>query len=399
MHKREAAIGTVQSVFALLFLFSGIYKGLVATPVDLTVLTGTLLALSLLLDWRKAAEIVRHPSAWLFTCLLVYLAIISLPLTGWAPRKLAEAAVFGSLAALAGYVIWHRQEAFIRCAVAAGLLVSSIAFASAVMDGTEGGAISVLSGGYQLPTMLVALALLCATLSEERWRNYVAFPLFIGLLLIGSIPPLFATVVIAPVMLAIAGRWRDARHVAATMSAGLLLVTVAFGPPAFATRILWKMETAQEAVTTPVEDGLPSGAPVMQRLDQNGELTDATSRPYIWKQAIKQWLTAPIFGHGFGNVTYVEGYTTAHNVILEMLAEGGIVAATLLATILLSIAWPLWLSRREAPFVLAVFLLTMSSSMVSGYFIGRVQMFALGMALAASVPASQRFRRHPPLPA
>jgi len=113
---------------------------------------------------------------------------------------------------------------------------------------------------------------------------------------------------------------------------------------------------------------LPAYAPVtsidrfMEELTRgsSSSQTGAQERIYMWRQALLMWSRAPLLGVGFGQYAgvffeqaaelaryHISGYgSNAHNALLELLAETGLVGAGLIGAGLLG--WLLGLRRRLA---------------------------------------------------
>lgn len=107
---------------------------------------------------------------------------------------------------------------------------------------------------------------------------------------------------------------------------------------------------------------------------------DSANRLDIWKAAISHIHLRPILGWGYGNLNYSIS-PMAHNVLLELFAEAGLIAV-ILAIVILTYAGVIGL-RGSDPFALCCFLIVGCDLLMSAYWGGRVSMFALGLIAGA----------------
>ncbi len=78
-----------------------------------------------------------------------------------------------------------------------------------------------------------------------------------------------------------------------------------------------------------------------------GEVADVTSgRLEHWGEALDLWLVNPIFGYGHGNSIFILGHSV-ENLVLQALADYGLVGAALLGLLLVRLGGPLF-SRSSA---------------------------------------------------
>lgn len=398
-----AKLGTLQAVLAILFLFSGIYKGVVPFPVDLTVFTGFALCLSLVPAWRESLPLLFHPALWSFALLIVYLAAASWPLKAFGEYKIAESVVFGLPALAAGYVLARRGDIAVLGAacIAASVPMAAAIAAKSILNDTLHYSVTFLSGGYQLPAALLGFALLALMLTDalDGWWRFAAGALVsLGLFSTGSTINTFATLAIGAAVAAwsFPFNWRAVAAWASAIVLPVAVVTALVFPPPSITRLLLKYQFLDAQVEAPIDiegigpsPGLSEGVFV----DIQGSRTDVTDRAFLFRAAIRVWERSPLLGGGFGSVLYAKGYRTPHNVPLELLAEGGIIAFLLGATFVGFAGVPLLLRRTsESSYPLALFLLTMATAMVGGYFVGRVQMLAIGAAIGAAPALAYRLR-------
>lgn len=383
-----------QTILAALFLFSGMFKGVVPAPlsIDWTVLLAVLLCASLLPSWREVVGMVRDPVLWLFCALVAWLVASAWPLAPFGVYKVAEALLFGIPAMSAGYVISRGGiEGFGRILAALSVPISIIAIWTAIQNGTVSRTNEVLSGGYQLTATLLGFGFLYAALSERTWLRYPLVAIIgLGLAVVGSIAAFFATIAIAGIMLVSMKRWRSGALSFATLILVLVGVSVVFGPPAAVARIGWKLSTEQLSAPD-------ASKQVYVQTEEDG-IVDATGRSQIFRYAFDLWLQKPLTGHGFGSLEYVDGYRTPHNIVLEMLAEGGLVAGALLIAMSAAALWPPLRQFSAHPLVLALLLSVFIAHMTGGYFIGRIPMFAIGAAMAMRNTGYSPFRRQSPQP-
>jgi hypothetical protein len=107
---------------------------------------------------------------------------------------------------------------------------------------------------------------------------------------------------------------------------------------------------------------------------------DSVNRLDIWKAAISHIHLRPILGWGYGNLNY-SITPMAHNVLLELFAEAGLIAV-ILAIVILTYAGTIGL-RGSDPFALCCFLIVGCDLLMSAYWGGRLSMFALGLIAGA----------------
>ena len=80
----------------------------------------------------------------------------------------------------------------------------------------------------------------------------------------------------------------------------------------------------------------------------SSELSSATGRDEIWKYGIEQIKASPVFGYGYGAarfVMYNHSYH-CHNVLLNAMMAGGVLAGVLLALQLLYVLWGMFFQPR-----------------------------------------------------
>ena len=378
-------------VAAIAFLFSGFYKGLFWSPVDLTVVTAAATCIALLPYREQLSSLLKSSIVAMLAVLTAYLGLRLFPaFPSWGVRKLAETVLFGAPSIAAGYVIArHRLPQFMAllswAAIPAsiGVVVYS-AFGNPYTFSWLG------SGGYQLTGITFALSAIAAAVTNN--------PISFGLSVLGATVSgnLSGSLFVGPIILAI---WVQ-RPVGWIRQASVAFVLLAFytatvAPPLAFTRILLKgngiivamsdvglnrSPTAsssylkQSAIGRAVIDAF-QGANTAPDSNRPLLVSKTSDRLGIYASAWRQFTEKPLFGNGYGSISYI-GYTYPHNIILEVLAEGGILGAGLLLAVL-SLA-PL---RARAPYVLGYYALILLTSMVSGYWGGRLLFFGIGLVL------------------
>jgi O-antigen ligase len=382
-------------VAVVLFLFSGFYKGVVWSPVDLTVLT-CLATIAAMLPYRRdGIAIMRHPATWILGILVVYLAANTLPLPNpWGVRKLAELVLFGAPALLAGFILASdetRMSAFLDVlSYLASPVTAVITLTAAIGDPYSFGGVG--SAGYQIVGALLSMVLIACAVTR-RWL-FLAFTLF-AMYLVGNI----SSAVFAPLaVLYVAVKQRTVPSLAKAVGLSLAF-GIAYGvlvsPPLIAFRTLWTLGGIEaklhqvpstKAVTrkSPIEDRAPITEAVLAALPEsmrttNEIQTQAASRFDIFAAAWQQFKNFPIIGNGYGRLTYA-GHPYPHNIMLEMLAEGGIIAGLLLLAFVGLSLFPL-----PSTFAMALLFITLSRAMFSGYFGSRLILFAFGIVIGSAM--------------
>jgi len=389
----------------LVFLFSGFYKGLFWSPVDLTALTGVLTLLATIPN-IKLTDLRRQPAVWLLVILIGYLALRTLPLPNpWGLRKLAETCSFGVIALLAGFVIASRidisKSLFDLLSYSSIPMAAILTIASASGDPFEFQGLG--SAGYQITAAFFSLSLFASCVSR-RWLC-IGFALY-ALCLTGNI----SAAIFAPIAVVIA-LMRSTKITDLLKGAALAFVlvttySIVVSPPLLIMRAIWKiggleakLNTGQAAIApgasykgkaggpighqsspaAPLTESLLESLPSSMRTGQEIQ-TAAADRIDIYKAAWQAFKAAPIFGNGYGRLAYTV-HPYPHNILLEMLAEGGILAGILLvATIVLSLPSP---NNDISGFALAAIIVFVATAMFSGYFGGRILMFAIGLGIGA----------------
>jgi O-antigen ligase len=367
---------------ALLFLFSGFYKGVVPSPVDLTAFTAILLCV-VLLPYLRDLDIWRQPAAWLFVALTAWLAIRLFPHPApWGVRKLEETILFGVPAMAAGYALAKDDEAFEALTLIlsyVSLPMTLVLVVGAYHDPYEFRWIG--SAGYQMTGLFMGLSMIAAAISNR----YIAFGFAtLGMAVAGSL----VAAVFTP--LAILLIWFSRRKLIVrpflAAIALLVLFTASVAPPFIVMRALWKVGAIENAVTLGDKAPVTGGAPLTSAIlnltpvdqSQHPIITSQEDRSDIYKSAISQIKSAPVFGHGYGKLTYAT-YLYPHNIILEMWSEGGIVAVGLLGALLIFSRSPI--NSDADAFAMACLILLLGGAMVGGYWGNRILLFFLGVSI------------------
>jgi O-antigen ligase len=392
-------------VAALMFLFAGLYKAVLPTgPVDLTIVAGLLLCLTLSAHVTLAVPLVRSPVVATLAILAVWLSLRLYPQASpWGIRKLAEFVLFGAPALLAGAVIARSPDMLATlmrwlawvCVPGALFVAAQAALTSPYAPQGIG------SGGYQLTGTLFALGALAAV--ATRRQTCLGFALF-GISVTGHLSAAFFSAV------AIAFIWwrqRGQRRIlpGLALAVGLMALNTALvAPPLVAMRVLYKsggvvmmlaehyqIESIAGIKLATIGAAIASALRAMPEESHQFEPeARQADRIPIYGAAVRWFAERPFLGHGYGSLNYAGVSRTAHNVVLELLAEAGLIAG-LLGAFVIAYGATSFGGARSPPelFVAGVFILMALTAMVSGYWGERLFLFTLGMALAARIQVSQ----------
>ncbi|MRS05510.1 hypothetical protein EG832_20185, partial [bacterium] len=103
---------SILTCITLLFLFSGFYKELISSPLDLTILTAVLVYFVVSPRWTEVVTLFKSRIIILIVILTVWLALRLFPaFPDWGVRKLLEIVFFGPAALIAGYLIVRDRKA------------------------------------------------------------------------------------------------------------------------------------------------------------------------------------------------------------------------------------------------------------------------------------------------
>lgn len=379
----------------LLFLFVGFVKGIVPSPIDITVCAG-LAVLLVLVPFRDRLLLIDLPIAATLLALVCWLTLRLVPaFDPWGVRKLAEILSMGSVALAAGVMIstdQHARHATITILSWGGLPAAAIVVANAVLENPYSFS-WVGSGGYQLTGTYLALAMVSAAIS----KNIILFAASaLGCAVTGHISgALFGAFAVALVW-AIEKDWRAAVNSVIATASLAALYTAFVAPPLVVMRILWKFggvllvwtnhpvnpeEAAAKLGTSHIGAGLLSILKAMPE-DSQGYLVDYTAadRFDYFGTALSLFLDHPLFGTGYGAVDYL-GSPYPHNAILELGAETGLIGAALASVAFVLAGRRAWQSQNS--FAVGCYAVLFLSAMVSGYFGSRLLMFGFGLAMGA----------------
>lgn len=110
-----------------------------------------------------------------------------------------------------------------------------------------------------------------------------------------------------------------------------------------------------------------------------GHLTDDTERERLFRLAFQAFEESPFVGQGMGSVWYTVGFYS-HNIVMDLLAETGIIGTTIFLSLLLKTFLSLYrLIRYQkiAIFLSIVFLGALLKYTFSGYYIGAFKLFMM----------------------
>lgn len=108
-------------------------------------------------------------------------------------------------------------------------------------------------------------------------------------------------------------------------------------------------------------------------------LTDDTERERLYRLALQAFEESPIVGQGMGSIWYTVGYYS-HNIVLDLLAETGIIGTTIFLSLLLKTFLGLYrLMRYQKIAVLLsiIFLGALLKNAFSGYYLGAFKLFMM----------------------
>jgi len=108
-------------------------------------------------------------------------------------------------------------------------------------------------------------------------------------------------------------------------------------------------------------------------------LTDDTERERLYRLALQAFEESPIVGQGMGSIWYTVGYYS-HNIVMDLLAETGIIGTTFFLYLLLKTFLGLYrLMRYQKIAVLLsiIFLGALLKNAFSGYYLNGIKLFML----------------------
>ncbi len=390
----DTAVCLVGVVLSLLFV--GFVKGIVKWPVDLTFVA---LCILLILLAKSSSKILLSlqsspKTGALLFLLCFYFLLRFLPAASEVGLlKLGHLFVFGLPLFFAGILIGQSprsMRSLVEVLIVLGALAAAAIFLQSVSYG--GGRQGLWTGGYQLTGILIGLGMIGAAIRNNSLL--VAF-CALGLALCGNVGGSAFSLGICLLL------WLYRRDLRRGLISALLAIAMiasfafAFQPPVLFTVVASKLagmasgivavnnlnEERRSGIATPTPS---QGLPLPKDFDPKAK-TEAASADRIWLylDAIRLWRQSPWIGGGFGALRYlIADYVYPHNILLELLAETGVLGFSLFGTFLAA----LMLSARglenhleHCAFAAFLFLL----SMVGGDISSRMLWFGLGLLFAA----------------
>lgn len=110
-----------------------------------------------------------------------------------------------------------------------------------------------------------------------------------------------------------------------------------------------------------------------------GFLTEDTERERLYRLAFQAFEESPIVGQGIGSIWYTVGYYS-HNLVMDLLAETGIIGTTIFLYLLLKTFLGLYrLMRYQKTAILlsVIFLGALLKNAFSGYYLGAFKLFMM----------------------
>lgn len=400
----SAHTGLFLAVASLAFLFAGLFKGQIWNPGDWTIFLGAVVAGNVAVAGRRELdELLQSRAVWTFLLLVGYLAF-RLPAL-WPPDfghyKLGVATVFGLPAFAAGFILMRQWPTILTWALEiAGTIVAIAVIVAWLRAGAPHWAQDHIGGGYQLQSYLLGLGLIAATeqvLRGRRWAAHgvVAVISFLGAAVAGGMAGFYFAAAIAAV-LGVMARVSRAKLIGVMVAAvgSVALLSAAAGPPPSIARVAWKGEIVKRVITTNDRNEesradetahMKQDLTVPQKMDRESIAPATKSRLTIMRRALDDFLSAPFLGIGWGTFR-LDKQRTEHNIVLEMMVESGIIGTiVLLAFLGIAVMPAVSAFARNDPAAMTALgasLFMLSVYMVSSFFMGRIFMFALGMAYA-----------------
>lgn len=372
-------------ICSILFLFSAFYKNVIPSPVDLSIVAAVMVCFCLI-PWWRSFNGLKQPLVILIVTLDVYLALRLIPdFPSWGLRKLTATILFGLPALCAGFIVAANGRlrevtmwAFALLSVPLAAIVVTESLSSPLDFSTVGGS------GYQITGLFFAFAMIASAVLSNPYTMATSV---IGALVCGNITGIaFGGVAVILVWLR---QWstKDVLKQAAWSLGVVVAYTVLVAPPlAIQRTLLTSLGLAKrtEIVETPkarapVPEMFKSITTNPDKLEENA--TTSTERLDIWKDAIRKIEQKPFWGWGYGNVKYGVA-TMSHNVFLEMLAEGGVIAFGLMLAIFIVTFRQAWLSSDNL--ALGFFVLVSLDLMISAIWGLRISLFAFGLVAGAT---------------
>lgn len=108
-------------------------------------------------------------------------------------------------------------------------------------------------------------------------------------------------------------------------------------------------------------------------------LTDDTERERLYRLAFQAFEKSPVVGQGMGSIWYTVGYYS-HNIVMDLLAETGIIGTTIFLSLLLKTflgLYRLMRCQKTAVLLSVIFLGALLKNAFSGYYLNGIKLFML----------------------
>ena len=411
-----AQVLLISSAYA--YLFSGIYKGVLGplAGVDLTLVAGAVLVvLSLGISGRRVIQSVVSGPTLLLGSITAWMCLRLFPeLSDFGIDKLQATVLLGAPAVLGGIAL-ARTEAINNVG---WLAWAAVPLAIILMATSDSGQFAQLgTGGYFATGLLFATLMVAGAAS----LNPVAFVAAAGGAAVtgnisGLVFGLFACGAAVSV-LALRRSPQIARNVACAAFISVIslggYVVATGGPPLVVSRTFQKAISVvfvaagmnEETVVSGSGDltprrigseealtalGMPVGSQVTDVLDAlvpEGTSANSGDRILMYSSAVQHFLSCPAFGCGYG-VPHYYSDLYPHNALLELLAEGGILAGALWIALMVVSAR----ACRNSPFAMGLLVLFALTSLTNGYWGGRMMLLSVGIAAGFAPPVTIRLR-------
>ena len=380
-----------------LFAFSGLYKGypvLANLPIDVTLALGVSCVVTAVLMLLSRRVRISRDQAILAEVGLLFFAWMAFASTwgrdlGIAMYKATVMLPTVMISFLGSVLVVSSSEQRCKRLISIMVLLAILQAAVVVVEYVTQGPVSSLdmpSGDYLGSGQLIGMswtAVYCRMVFERRaprrWALGGATLLFLGtaMMLLGGKQGIVGIMAVMGLSLAASSSLTgDVRQLRSVITAIVLLVSVVTVGTYLA------MDRGRD---------LPTAYRIVDALSSPGSSSSVQSRVGRMKQAYEGWLLRPIAGHGLGSFGPNTGQENVraypHNIILEVLYEGGVVGlAALISLIGLSIRtfWRNRFAKADAlsASVFLMFVFATTTMMVSNtYADSRPFFVALGILL------------------
>jgi len=365
---------TQPQIALAVFLFAGAFTLGTAVAVDVGLLLGAVLWVAVIAELASGREGPAPRALWLvlpIAALVLLGAAFTLRPEYGVPKALRFAAL-GTLASVGAYALVRTPEQMRRfraavTAIAASLAASGVALALVLGITHVSGRFQSFGGGPITLARAAGIGLagaLVAFIADRRsrwWTLPAAGACLYAMFGAGSRGPFVAFLAVAAVMtvLVIVRARLPLPGVIAGLAGAGALTAVAW--PYLPTTLTARMEL------------LFSGQLDLSLLGRIDAITTA----------LELWRGAPLLGIGTGSFAAFDQLLYPHNLVIELLAENGVVAAAcilgfMVAAALAALAWAYVDWTPEAVFIAAVALFAMLNSMISGDVNDNQMLFAFG---------------------